>query len=46
MSDRKYPIGTKIKFLWECEDTGKIGTIVTYHGDSPAIYIFLHQISM
>ena len=40
MSDKKYPIGTKIKFLWDCEDTGKTGTIVAYHGDGdPTIYL-------
>lgn len=41
MNDRKYPIGTKIKFLNSKLDTGKVGTIVGYWESStkPAVYL-------
>jgi len=39
MSDRKYPIGTSIRFIHNYLDTGKTGTIVGYHDDKPAIYL-------
>ena len=37
MSDRKYPIGTSIRFIHNYLDTGKTGTIVGYHDDKPTI---------
>lgn len=37
---QKYPIGTKIRFLWKVQDTGKVGTIVSLdYGDTPIIYL-------
>ncbi len=40
MATKTYPIGTLIKFLWEVEDTGKIGRIVGFR-DSGEPVIFL-----
>ncbi len=37
--NKKYPIGTKIRFMHKTLDTGKIGTIVAFHGDSPTVYL-------
>jgi len=37
--NKKYPIGTKVSFVYPYEDTGKIGTIVGYYGNSPIVYI-------
>lgn len=46
MSDKKYPIGTKIKYVEPdpthkaAKDIGKIGKIVGYHGwDWPVIFL-------
>lgn len=37
---KKYPIGTKIRFLWKVDDTGKFGTIVGFHrGGDPVIFL-------
>jgi len=37
--NKKYPIGTKVRFVFPYEDTDKIGIIVGYHGSNPIIYI-------
>ena len=42
MNDKKYSIGTKIRFLNSEFDTGMVGTIVGYWGfgdENPAIYL-------
>ena len=37
--DKKWPIGTKIRFIHRTLDTGKIGKIVAYHGGNPTVYL-------
>ena len=36
----KYPVGTKVRFLYTAQDTGKIGTIVGFRsGGQPVIFL-------
>ncbi len=41
MANPKYPIGTKIRFLWAVWDTNKVGTIVDIdkHDNTPIIHL-------
>lgn len=39
MTVKKYPIGTKIRFINKNLDMGKKGVIVGYHGSEPTIYV-------
>jgi len=40
MNDKKYPIGTKIRFLYKEADTNKIGTIVAISSwGNPVIFL-------
>lgn len=39
MAAKKYPIGTKIRFIHPTLDNGKVGKIVGYYGSSVDIYL-------
>ena len=39
MNSNVYPVGTRIKFTYEYEDTGKIGTIVNINSYGVDIYL-------
>lgn len=36
---KKYPIGTRIRFLWPNKDTNKVGNLVAYRDGDPVIYL-------
>ena len=39
MIKQKYPIGTKIRFLYKGEDTNKVGVLVAIEMSRPYIYL-------
>jgi len=39
MATKKYPIGTKIRFIYDNFDKGKIGTIVGIRDEYPLVFL-------